>query len=76
MTLLPNKHVPTERSLVGIGALLLNRFEKSITVSSLWDSVKEEPEIGAFCNYILALDFLYTIGAIDLQQGFLVKVSA
>lgn len=74
MTLLPNKHVPTERSLVGIGALLLKHLQASTTVSSLWDSVKEYPEIGSFRNFVLALDLLYTIGAADYQQGFLVRV--
>ena len=74
MTLLPNKHVPTERSLVGIGALLLKHLHAGMTVSSLWDSVKDYPEVGSFGNFILTLDMLYLIGATDYEQSFLVTI--
>ena len=71
MTLLPNKHLPTSRSFVGIGALLLKHLEHSSTVSALWELVKNKPEIGRFSNYVLTLDYLYAIGAIDYEHGFL-----
>ena len=71
MTLLPDKHVPTKRSLVGIGALVLERLGWSSTTSELWERVKNEPEVGSFSNFILALDYLYTIGAVDYSHGFL-----
>ena len=69
MTLLPNKHIPTSRSLIGIGALVLGQLVAPSTVSSLWDQVKVKPEIGAFRNFILALDYLYAIGAISYDRG-------
>ena len=71
MTLLPNKHIPTSRSLIGIGALVLRQVKAPSTVSSLWDQVKVKPEIGGFRNFILALDYLYAIGAINYDRGFL-----
>ena len=71
MTLLPNKHIPTSRSLVGLGGLLLGQIQAPLTVSTLWDQVKTKPEVGSFRNFVLALDFLYIIGAIDYQHGFL-----
>ena len=73
MTLLPNKHVPAERSLVGLGAMLLKQLDSMKTVSDLWDSVKDEANIGLFHNFVLTLDFLYAIGAIDYQHGFLIR---
>ena len=72
--LLPNKHVPTSHSLVGIGALLLERLEAESTVSGLWELVKNDREVGSFHNFVLSLDYLYTIGAIDYEQGFLRRV--
>ena len=45
MTLLPNKHIPTSRSLVGIGALVLGHLERPTNVSRLWESVKDEQEV-------------------------------
>ena len=71
MTLLPNKHVPTSRSLVGIGALLLEHLEDSSTVSGLWELVRNNQEMGSFRNFVLTLDYLYVIGAIDYEHGFL-----
>ncbi len=69
MTLLPDKHIPTSRSLVGIGALLIEHLESDSTVSGLWDLVKNEKEVGSFSNFVLSLDYLYAIGAIDYAQG-------
>ena len=40
MTLLPNKHIPTNRSLVGIGALVLGHLERPTNVSRLWNQSK------------------------------------
>ena len=71
MTLLPNKHIPTNRSLVGIGALVLGLLQAPSTVSGLWDQAKDKPEVGSFGNFVLALDYLYAIGAINYQRGFL-----
>ena len=71
MTLLPNKHIPTSRSLVGIGALVLGRLETTSTVSGLWGKVKISPQVGSFGNFILALNYLYAIGAIDYERGVL-----
>ena len=75
MTLLPNKHIPTGRSLVGVGALILDHLGTSSTVSVLWDHVKDIPETSSFTMYVLALDYLYIIGAIDYHQGRLVRSS-
>ena len=41
MTLLPNKHLPANRSLVGIGALVLGHLERPTNVSRLWELVKD-----------------------------------
>ena len=71
MTLLPNKHIPTNRSLVGIGALVLGRLERPTNVSRLWESVKDEREVASFGNFVLALDYLFTLGAIDYERGLL-----
>lgn len=71
MTLLPDKHIPTSRSLVGIGALLIEHLASSSTVSGLWDVVKSEKEVGSFGNFVLSLDYLYAIGAIHYEQGLL-----
>ena len=45
MTLLPNKHIPTNYSLVGVGALVLKHLERPTNVSRLWEAIKDEQEV-------------------------------
>ena len=71
MTLLPSKHVPTDRSIIGLGALLLESLETGSTINGLWERVKPYSRIGSFSNFILTLDYLYAIGAIEYDNGFL-----
>ena len=71
MTLLPNKHVPTNRSLVGIGGLVLENLDRPTNVSRLWESVKDEQGIANFHNFVLTLDYLFAVGAIDYERGLL-----
>ena len=71
MTLLPTKHIPTSRSLVGIGAQVLGQLQSPSTVSGLWERIRNNPEVGSFRNFVLALNYLYAIGALDYQNGFL-----
>jgi len=74
--IIPTKHISANRSLVGQGAILLALFdEREHTVSSLWDAFLETTSEFAevtFDWFVLALDFLYTIGAIELDQGIIV----
>ena len=73
MTLLPNKHVPTKRSLIGIGALILEYLDTPSTVSGLWEQVKGQPEVGNFHNFVLALDYLYAIGTVQYERALLFR---
>lgn len=73
MTLLPNKHISTHRSLVGIGALLLGRLDRPANVSRLWESVKDEPQVSNFGNFVLSLDYLFVVGAIEYEHGLLTR---
>lgn len=71
MTLLPDKHVTMRRSLIGTGAHLLRRLSSPQTFNSLWESVKAGGEVANFKVFLLSLDYLYTIGAVDYEHGFL-----
>ena len=71
MTLMPGKHVPIGRSLVGIGALILRELRAPSTVSVLWERVRENPEIGSYRNFVMALNYLFAIAAIDYEDGIL-----
>jgi hypothetical protein len=69
--ILPTKYISTQYSLIGIGALILDRLEKPKTVTSTWEAIKQNPEIGTFERFVLGLDFLHIIGAIEIKEGLL-----
>jgi hypothetical protein len=71
--ILPTKHIPLDRSLLGAGAVLLSLLEAPLTPTAIWDLAKHAPEIGTYGRFILVLDFLYAIGAIDMLDGLIVK---
>ena len=69
--ILPTKHIPTRQSLLGLGSLLIQNIEGPTTMSELWDRLRGRSEIGSFQRFILALDLLYAIGAIEVKEGLL-----
>ena len=71
MTLLPNKHIPTKHSLVGVGALVLRHLERPTNVSRLWEAINDDQEAPSFGNFVLSLDYLFAVGAIDYERGML-----
>lgn len=69
--ILPTKHIPPHLSLVGIGSSLLSLLERPLTVSTLWDRAKQQPDAPNFENFVLALDLLYALQAVELDGGLL-----
>lgn len=71
--ILPTKHVSAQYSLLGAGAAILRRLDSPHTVTALWERVRTEPEVGAYWRFVLSLDFLFAIGALDLKDGLLTR---
>lgn len=72
--ILPNKHLLSQDSLIGVGGLLLTRIRPSgTTVSRLWEGVRNRREVGTYDRFILALDTLYLLGYLDMEDGMLTK---
>ena len=72
--ILPSKHISQDQALIGIGAILLKEIDQPQTVTSLWEAVREEDAIGTFERFVLALDMLHIIGAINLENGLIVRI--
>ncbi|MEC7277902.1 MAG: ABC-three component system middle component 6 [Bdellovibrionota bacterium] len=77
----PTKRLSIDRSLIFVGAELLELLVKPKTVNQLWakyrnkTSIKEGKKIITFEIFNLALDFLYVINVVDFKDGKVIKVS-
>jgi len=71
--ILPTKHISTRNSLLGVGAIIIEHLNHPRTVTSLWSDLSKLPEIATFERFVLVLDLLYIIGAIELEEGLLYK---
>lgn len=69
--ILPSKHVRVEQSLIGLGAVILARLERTRTVSSLWDAVRDDDV--SFDRFSLCLSFLFGVGAVEFDGPLLRK---
>lgn len=73
--ILPTKGVALDRALLSVGAEILRRLDRPKTVSRLWEQVRDRRQ-GlsngiAYEWFTLALDLLYTLGALDLDDGLI-----
>jgi hypothetical protein len=81
--ILPSRHLSQDRALLTIGARILQRLHQPKTVSALWEELSAGSEgkpnsrfeLG-YNWYVLALDLLFLIGAIKLEEGLLTRQSS
>ena len=67
--ILPTKHIHPMDSLLGVGALILERLKTTKTVTQLWDEMRDSPQIVTFERLVLGLDLLYMMGLVELDGG-------
>lgn len=72
--ILPTKHISTQRSLLGLGAVILRNLDSPSTVSRIWGRCRAHPASGAYGRFLLGLDLLFALGAIEVREGLLCKV--
>jgi len=78
--ILPSKHLSQDRALLTLGGRILQQLQEPMTVSALWgrlhaaecDDTNSRQSLH-FDGYILALDLLYMLGAIKLEDGLLIR---
>lgn len=72
--ILPNKHLLSQDSLIGVGGLLLFKIGPTgTTVSRLWECVRDRREVGTYDRFILALDTMFMLGYLSLVDGMLTR---
>jgi len=70
--ILPSKHLSQKKALLTIGAELLIYMNRPKTVSAVWEQARRTVTV-SYDWFILALDLLYTINAIEIHEGLLVR---
>ncbi len=73
--ILPSKHIRISESLFGLGGIILGFLRKEDkTVDELWlkiskiNNSKKLPAYHSFDNLVLALNYLFLIGAVEIDS--------
>ena len=77
---MPTKHIKAENALIGVGAEILALLDRDKTSSRLFSDLQErrqENELSTihFDWFLLAVDFLFAIGAIRFESGLIKKMN-
>jgi hypothetical protein len=79
--ILPTKHVPADRALIGVGAEILRILNRPMTMSKLWDEMRNRRNLQSAAPaidyqwFVLSLDLLYIMCAIDFDRGLIRRAS-
>ena len=80
--ILPSKHMRADRALIGVGAEVLHVLRAPMTVSKLWDEIRPRRSADAanpvvdYRWFVLALDLLYMLRAIEFDRGLIRRASS
>lgn len=72
--ILPKKQLSVNESYFGFGAFLLQKLNESVSIEELWEYYKDSytskkyPVKFSFDQFVIALDYLYIIGAIKTDE--------
>lgn len=72
--ILPKKHLSLDESLFGFGAYLLDNIEKTQNIDRLWRNYLSDYKNNiysvkfTFDQYIITIDYLFAINAIEINQ--------
>ncbi len=67
--ILPDKNIILQYSILGSGSIILHELKKTETVSSLWEKIRQRKEIQSFEKFVLTMDFLFALNAIEITNG-------
>ena len=80
--LLPSKHINFAESILGLAGFLLPFLKEEKTLDELWkdfgkiNKTKKFPAYHNFDNVVLAVDFLFIIGAIGITPKGKIQICA
>ena len=78
--ILPSKHLTQDRALLTVGGRILKFLAHPKTVSALWEELNRRdvglamtPQRITYDWFLLSLDLLYALGAIELESGLVAR---
>lgn len=72
--ILPTKYIREDETLLAVGAILLKKLSTQKSLSALWESSREISNIGSYERFILALDMLYILGLINIENNKIMRI--
>ena len=77
---MPTKHIKAENALIGVGGEVLALLDQDKTVSRLFHDLQERRRSNELATihfdwFLLAVDFLFSIGAVHFDAGLLKKMN-
>lgn len=70
--ILPTKGIPPTKALLAVAGEALRSLREAKTVSRLWDDFRQRSDPRSevtFDWFVLGLDLLFMLGAVELDQG-------
>ncbi len=77
--ILPSKHISNCESLLGLSSILMQFLNLPISIDDLWmkfeniNNSEEFPTYHSFDNVVLAIDLLFLLGKVDIDNNLLIK---
>lgn len=77
--ILPSKHLSQDRALLTVGAVILRHLSQPLTVSALWEQMprsagqQKAASPVRYDAFVLALDLLFLVGAVEVHNGLLIR---
>jgi hypothetical protein len=76
MSLLPDKQLRVVDSVIGKSALLLSVLDRPRSVTDAWERSRTNDFVRSFDQFVLALDLLFMMNAVEYSNGLLRRKSA
>jgi len=74
--ILPSKHIRFSESLLGLGGVILNFITEPLTIDEIWykySNINNKkngfPAYHNFDNLVLAINYLFLIGVIEINKN-------
>lgn len=77
--ILPTKGIPPNKALLAVAGEALRSLREAKTISRLWDDFRQRSDPRSevtFDWFVLGLDLLFMLGAVELDQGRLRRRTA